>query len=273
MNEAEFTPILTDFFASKGITVTPIPRTDDKTPDFYLQSGEERALLELKLKGPDMDEVARDEAAMATGEIVHRNEPLSPWSTLSGVVRDGARQMQSFDPKNKMLHLVWLHAWGHEEDLLEELVTITLYGRTKLVGSFPGMQTCYYFKESAFFSQRSSLDGVISTRGNQLSFCLNTFSPRIAALRASPFFRAFEGGYTDPAAMEAKGDIWVADCDVPRSDVKGVLDYLRQKYSVEELQVMPMGQMTGRLDPMAWLRKQGYNPQFVGPTAEPPKEP
>lgn len=49
--------------------------------------------------------------------------------------------------------------------------------------------------------------------------------------------------------------------------------YFARLLSVEELQVMPMGQISGRLDPMAWLRKQGYNPQFVGPTTEPSKEP
>jgi hypothetical protein len=262
MEESDFVPHLTAFFNAHGFTVTSIPRTDKKTPDFEVSKEGERFLLELKLKGPDMKEVAQEAAQVASGAIVSRIEPLSPWDTLANIIRDGASQLQHHDPNNGMLHLIWLHSWGYEDELLETLAPITLFGMAKLVSSdFSGMMPCYYFRESSFFTQRKSLDAVISTRGHDhsidLTLCVNTYSPRIATLRASRVFQAFQGGLTDPAAMQEAGEIWEADCDVPRRDQQGVLAYLREKYSVSDLQVMPMTQISARATPQTWFRQQG----------------
>jgi hypothetical protein len=278
MDASTFMPVVSEFLESRGFTITLIPRTNDKTPDCEIESGGESSLLELKLKGPDEDEFARETAAMATGAIVHRSEPLSPWGRLSNIVRDGAKQLQHHDPTNQKLHLVWLHSWGYQDELLEELTSITLFGRAKLVSEsgFSGMKTCYFFRESSFFTLRNSLDAVISTRGEghtlQLTFCVNTFSPRINVLRASRIFQVFQGGYTDPAALEATGDIWVADCDVPRKDEIGVLAYLRQKYGVDHLQVMPMAQIFVGANSEAWLRRKGGNPGVMDSPAQPREE-
>jgi hypothetical protein len=190
MEESEFVPHLTAFLNAHGFTVTAIPRTDNKTPDFEVSKEGEQFLLELKLKGPDMEAVAREAAQMATGAIISRVEPLSPWDRLANIIRDGSVQLQTHDPNNEVLHLVWLHSWGHEDELLETLATITLFGMAKLNSSdFSGMMPCYYFRESSFFAQRKSLDAVISTRGHgdsiDLTLCINTHSPRIETLRAS----------------------------------------------------------------------------------------
>jgi hypothetical protein len=139
------------------------------------------------------------------------------------------------------------------------------------------MMPCYYFRESSFFAQRNSLDAVISTRGQghslDLTLCINTHSPRIGTLRASHIFQAFQGGLTDPIAMEAACEIWVADCDVPRRDEQGVLAYLRKKYKVGDLQVMPMTQIIVGGNKEAWFRRQGVDPRVIDSLFEPRDEP
>lgn len=59
-------------------------------------------------------------------------------------------------------------------------------------------------------------------------------------MRDSPFAKKLATGLVDPIAMEAAGEVMVADTSIDRRNSAAVLDYLRQKYGALKLFNMDM---------------------------------
>ena len=110
------------------------------------------------------------------------------------------------------------------------------------------MVTCYYFHNSAFFSWREYLDGVILSYSDQIQLCINSLSPRATQLRKSELTVGMANGLCDPDRLEAQyEDIMTADCEIDRKNQDETLKYLQKKYGLDHLQTIPMGQHTGAI--------------------------
>ena len=100
---------------------------------------------------------------------------------------------------------------------------------------------CHYFHESIFFKHREVLDGIVYTFGDQLQVCVNTLSPRANDFRSSDLIEAFRGGIYDPDKRDGvENGYMIADCSLDRKDLDGVKGFLREKYSLDHLQDLPL---------------------------------
>jgi len=265
MTEDEFKPTIRAWFASNGFGVVDVPCGNQrKTPDFHMSKGAETYLLELKIKGDDEDELARDSEVIARGQILERSVPLSPRNTLDGIIRDGHEQMEIADPSVCCFHVLWIHCVGRDQHVLEERFRFTLFGQQRLISLEHKEQIhALYFRNSAFWRHRRGLDGVFLSLfvGTKLEvkLCINTLSNRLEAFRTSELFALHRDGLYDPQALERDCGAFLVDSDVDRKDESAVLDFLREKYSVKHLQTFAMGAHS-----LFALGPSGYSPDTFG---------
>ncbi len=249
MTEDRFKPHIRRWFTDNGFEVADIPcsrESGKQTPDFHLAKGAEEYVVELKIKGDDEEELARDSAVLAAGQILERSVPLSPRNTLDGVIEYGHKQMLEFDPQLRCFHVLWIHCDGRDAHRLEERFRLTLFGQQRLV-SLQGTHVlhAFYFHNSSFWRFRDALDGAILSfsNGGNLSakLCVNTVSTRVDAFRASALFALHRDGRCDPEAFKRDGDAFIVDGNVDRTHEAAVLAFLRAKYGIEHLQTFGMG--------------------------------
>ncbi len=249
MTEDQFKPHIRRWFTDNGFVVTDIPCSREHgklTPDFHLAKGAEEYLLELKIKGDDEEELTRDTAILASGQILERSVPLSPRTRLNRIIKDGHKQMLEFDPQLRCLHVLWIHCEGRDAHLLKERFRLTLFGQQKLLCmDRQGFVEALYFHNSSFWRFRHALDGMLLTSFNGAALssqlCVNTVSNRVNTFRASSLFDLHRNGLFDPKAFTDDTEAFIVDSDVERTDEAAVLAFLRAKYGVEHLQTFGMG--------------------------------
>ena len=108
----------------------------------------------------------------------------------------------------------------------------------------PGMKECYFFRNAEFFRCKDHLDGAVAAfhHGDSVTrkLCLNPYSTQWQSLRDSPFASNFKLGLIDPVAEEYAGEAYIADADLPCSDLVPVIRYLEAKYGLEHAHHMDM---------------------------------
>lgn len=234
-----------------GFKVTLLKEREGvKTPDLLAMRDGERFLFEIKSKGNHEEELALQRGRAAAGEVGEWSEPWSPRNTISGVIRDGAKQLAAFPSDEYDYSLLWLHAEGIDPESQFQQFSHTLFGLTR-VFSLRDQEfdhECYFFHESAFFRLRSVLDAAIISTPRSIRLCINTYSPRVKHLRQSTLASALKGGICDPETLEEKGLAIIADCDADRRNSSEVIRFLQEKYRIELLQHMHMGRLTAWVD-------------------------
>lgn len=249
MKEEEFKPIAKKLLEQFGFEVLDIePCQGVLTPDFEVIGKNDKYTIELKIKGDDPDETARDFEALSRGELVSKSIPIGPRNTLGGIIRRGVQQMFEHDPKGESFRVIWLHSAGQNPQLHNDRFHATLFGIEHLFSlSLPNIITCYYFHESAFFSWQDYLDGAILTYQNTAQLCINSLSYRVEQFRKSELVASMSNGLCDPKLEESSDDVMIADCDVERKNFDEVVSYLQEKYGLDHLQTIPMLQHTGEI--------------------------
>ena len=250
MKESEFRPVVKKFLNQNGFDVIDIDTKEDaQAPDFDVAGKDSRYTIELKIKGDDPNEIEKDEEALMRGELVSKSIPIGPRNRLAGIIGKGVEQIVDHDPDSQTYHVVWVHSSGQDPELLNRRFHSTLFGTEKLFSlKKENVITCYYFHNSAFFSWRDFLDGVILTYQNNMQLCINSLSPRSGKFRNSELSITISKGLCDPETREKKYDeVMVADCDINRKDTEKVLEFLQEKYQLDHLQTIPMQQMTGTI--------------------------
>ena len=219
---------------SLGLDVQPIPVGATKTPDFRVSDGTQTYLLEVKDKFPDSDSIRRREKALDSGGVWEEETELAYQNALSGVIREGADQLGSFNGESVDFRLLWLHARHRHEDTQLHQFQATLYGAVDLIDLDEGTDSatarrCFGLTSSEFFRLKDVLDGAFISTDQRGLLCLNHLSPRFAELRRSILCQAFPG-ICDPIEQEQAGTAYIADCGLSRRDREPVLDYVKQKY-------------------------------------------
>ncbi len=257
--ESEFKPIAKDWLRQFGFEVTDIELQEGiKTPDFEVAGKHSKYTIELKIKGDDAEEVARDSEALSRGELVSRSTPLGSRNTLSGRIKEAVEQLIEHDPQGKTFRVVWLHCTGLDPGLHEKRFHSTLFGTETLwINELVYTVTCYYFHESAFYTWRNQLDAVILTLGEEGQLCINSLSPRVDKFRESELVHSMCNGLCDPKKLEASyREVMLADCDIDRKKPDEVIRCLQDKYGVSHLVAIPMGHHVGRISVAASRRRR-----------------
>jgi hypothetical protein len=229
-----------------GATVTPIPTSHKDESDWLAQFGNYRLLVEEKTKIEEPEVRATRAETLATGEVHGSTLPLSHNNRLSGIVRKAAKQLSSTG--QDVPHdgrIVWFTGTGFDAEARHYQFINTLYGSTRIFQlGRPGMKECYFFRNGDFFRFREQLDGAVVAflHGDNVTvkLCLNPYSSSWQSLRGSPFASNFKLGLIDPVEEEAAGEAYIADTDLPRSDIAAVIRYLEAKYGLEHAHNMDM---------------------------------
>ncbi|MFH1519331.1 MAG: hypothetical protein ABIE75_02030 [Candidatus Omnitrophota bacterium] len=231
-----------------GLEARDIPRKSAKTPDFEVIGENSRYILEFKIKGDDIEEIKKDRKKLDTGEIVGQEISTGPRNRLYAVIAEGVRQINEYDPGHNTFHILWLHSSGRNDHLLNMRFHATLFGTQDLFSlGKKDLMTCYFFHESSFYSHQNALDGVILTYKNKLQLCVNTLSPHYKDFIKSNLYLVLSAGLCDPRVLERKEEAMIADCDVDRKKSGEMLNFLKNKYSLEHLQTIDMKQISAMI--------------------------
>lgn len=250
MEESKFKPSVKKFLEERGFIVQDIqPKVKEglQTLDFHVEGKNSNYTIELKIKDDNPEEIKEGRKILLKGEILEKSIPAGPRNKLFGIIEDGVEQIKGYDPESKDYHILWIHSAGEDPMLHNMRFQATLFGTETLVSlRRKPLITCYYFNESAFYTHRNFLDGVILTHIDKLQLCVNTLSLRKNEFRQSDLYQCLSNALLDPDVLNGE-DVMVADCNIDRKEENKVRKYLQDKYSLDHLQTMPLTQYSGTL--------------------------
>lgn len=232
-----------------GFEVEKLPVSTEsgkKMPDFLVRNGVSSALVEAKLKGDDPDEATRREEALDAGGVYVSDHALGRDETISGIVREGSRQLQAKTGIASDFKVLFFLADCINSRVVSEKVVDTLYGRTSVIeyGKPPQPKPCYFYRNSDFY-RRQEIDAAIvghvpTSRDNaKVKICLNPYSPRYQELKASELLVPFGRAVLDPIEEEKAGRAYIPDNHIERREQEftrtfsvydPVLHHLAEKY-------------------------------------------
>lgn len=247
MKENEFKIIIKEILKKFGMECRDIPLQNNKTPDLEIIGKKDKYLLELKIKGDDPVEIENDCKTLKQGEMVTKSIPLAPRNRLSAIIKDAIDQLNEFDPSYNTFHVIWIHCTGKNSEFLAERFYSTIFGTQKLVSlKKPNIITCYYFTESCFFTFRNDVEAILLSHEENhnitLRVCVNNLSPNSKKFRESELFLNIPQGIRDPNILENTENAMIADCDFDRNEENNIIEYLRNKYTLEHLQTIDLEQ-------------------------------
>jgi len=232
-----------------GVTVEDIPTSDavqKQEADFLARFGNTKVLIEEKTKEDNPNYLAVRASELEQGKIHAATLPIIRNETLSGIVHEASKQLQSSSSLPHDFRLIWFTATGvHAQGKYEQFMA-TLYGRTNILEMNSGCyRRCYYFRNADFFRRSSVIDAAVAayTDGKSLKskLCLNSLSPRYQILKCSEVVRSFGSAVEDPLEMEASGSAFILDCDLNRKEEGPLLAYLQAKYNTAPLMKFDLG--------------------------------
>lgn len=228
-----------------GGTVTEIPTSSAEESDWLATFDGFDILIEEKTKFEN-PEASKARVNALQGDAVHGTvASLGPDKRIAQVLHKAAKQLRSSGAQRSHgARVVWFNAVGFDREAKDFQAFNTLYGATKVfdMDVSASLQDCYFFHHSYFFSHRDVDGAVLAVLHGQdvsLRLCLNPYSDRWQALKASPFAARFPRPI-DPIALEVEGLVMLADTGADRNDPGAVLQYLREEYNVPRLQQMNM---------------------------------
>ncbi len=222
-----------------GLEAEELPeRLNRRTPDFRVTSRfGDLTFLELKAKGDDLEQTAKEREGLNQGGVVSRSVPLTRRNTLSGIIEDGVEQLRDYPIPADAFSVLWCHSWGRDAELLMDRFRATLFGTTNIIDMGPTKDTrfAFYFGFNDFYRFRDTLDGALLSTEVECQLCINSLSPRAELFRKSGFVQAFARGLCDPSVLEKREEAYLVDGDVDRRNEHEVLNYLRTKYDRDRL--------------------------------------
>jgi hypothetical protein len=245
MTHSDFLPIVRRELQKLGFAVEEIPTrpsSQKQTPDLNVIGKSSCYLVELKVKGDDPTELEQDRKELESGKVVTKSTPTGPRSRMDNIICEGSDQMDDEDPTHTRFHILWLHSWGFDAELLHKRFFATLFGSIQMTWPPYTLNTspvCYYFYDSSFFHLRHTLDAAILSFNGNLQLCVNNLSLRVADFRDSELYQALLECVCDPDSEEKNRRGLIVDTPIDRHDKNAVLEYLKTKYGLKQLFDLP----------------------------------
>jgi hypothetical protein len=229
------------------LKVEKITEGQEKSPDFLVQCGEYKYLIELKSKFTKKEFLKYREEELLSGKIFEEINPAGRKIPISRVVESACKQLKKSRIKADF-KLVWLHAKGHNPYFQVEDFESTLYSREYIAcwGDNKPLMNCYFFDNSDFYFHRNILDGAIVSDDQEMKLCLNTLSPRYKEFKQCKLRQAFQNAVVDPVDAEINGEAFSVDPEFDRKH-GNVIDYLTKKYHLKRPMKMDMQQLSGTM--------------------------
>jgi hypothetical protein len=230
-----------------GLKVEKIIERTEKSPDFLVQCGKYKYLIELKSKWTKKEFLKYREEELLSGKIFEEINPAGRKIPISRVVESACRQLKKSKIKSDF-KLVWLHAKGHNHYFQVEDFESTLYGREYIAdwGDNKPLVYCYFFDKSDFYFHKNILDGAIISDDKGMKLCLNTLSPGYKEFNKCKLREAFQDAVIDPVDAEINGKAFLVDPEFDRNH-GDVIGYLTEKYNLKKPMKMPMQQLSGTM--------------------------
>jgi hypothetical protein len=238
MTHTKFLPIAQSELQKLGFVVEEIPTrpsSQEQTPDLNVIGKSSCYLVELKVKGDDPTEIEQDRKKLESGKVVMKSTPTGRRSRMDNIICEGSDQMDDEDPTHTKFHVLWLHSWGFDAELLHKRFFATLFGSKEVIYPPNISPICYYFYDSSFFRLRDTLDAAILSFDGELRLCVNTLSPRVGDFRNSELYQVLLEGVYDPDREEKNHRGLIVDAVIDRHDQNAVMEYLKKKYGLKQL--------------------------------------
>ena len=178
---------------------------------------------------------------------------------LSGIIRKGANQLDSFTCGNDEFKLLWFALGtirlekimlreGEKslrwlENIVGRQLVSTLYGQVDVEGYNQNSEFfqsgCFYFLNSEFFRYKQ-LNAVVIQSTEGLLLCVNDLSEKYEEFLNSHLYNYFKKEcqfIIDPKRMEIEGRCLVVHGNIDRKNDGVVIHHLIQKYNLRDLRV------------------------------------
>jgi hypothetical protein len=229
--EEQFTRLLLE---REGHQVSRIPEEPTaKRADFHATLGVETHLIEITTKTLPPFELFAD------GRL-RRYVSLGYSNAISGVVRDGTRQLLATPGSRQTFNVVWFVLVDVDWKAQIKQLHATLYGAVDLVFEFDvtsvKAKPCFAFGLAEFHRCRE-LDAVVAGTVESARLFLNPGTSRRDAFMATRLWELFSTSRAacDALSDEMRGDAFLADFECDRRDEAAVLRVVRRKYCNEHL--------------------------------------
>ncbi len=227
-----------------GLSVTRVevdPKAEVERCDLSATDTREKYLIEVK----GINDEVKIKQVLCKGEMFETTRSHVYRNRVAKEIHKAKSQLQSTAEEYKdHLWLVALIAKSkYDARFMHEQILGTLYGVAAITDCEADgkrrRRRCLYFSESAFH-KHPEVDGAILLGVDGISLHMNDYSSRIDRVRRSGlacFLEQYKVVY-DKEAMEDRCDCLVADFEMDRSDVRAVIERLKEKYHGRNLQAM-----------------------------------
>ena len=229
-----------NFFSGYGLRAVKIPESSEESPDFLIECGDERILVELKTKVDNKDLIEKRERSFEKGEMFEKSTVIARNNAISKRIRKASDQLSTQKEKLEADYCyVFLLANGQYQSEQLGVFETSLYGDKHIIpmeDDFDrGIKKCFYYTNSDFFNNREVLDGAFILGGSFGRLCINSISSNYFEVVKSAFVDVFRPGVLDPVELEKKGEAYIADTAIDRSDDQALKAYLCEKYHLNKI--------------------------------------
>jgi len=243
--------LVKDFLESANLVVDALePVGERKTADFLATDSDGVSyLLEVESQADDSSywqELEEKGKVNRTDEVMRTN-------VASRVVRHATKQLRETESPEHSFNLLAIVPASDDPGTQASEFRSTLYGIMLLVDAESEVEhqtmDCFYFDYNEFY-EMTDVEGAILFWNSSCQLCINTFAERVDAFRDSVLYHHFDrgGGILDPDSLEASGQAYIADINLPRSESDKLLAYVMEKYSLHSRPIpMRLQQLRGEL--------------------------
>lgn len=229
-----------EFFDNFGMKAIKIKESIEESPDFFIEFGSEKILVELKTKIDDNELIKRREQAFENDELFERATVIARSNSISKRIRKAADQLSAYKQKLGADYCyVFLVANGEYQSEQIGKFKTSLYGDKDIIpmgADFDrGIKKCYYYTNSDFFNNRKVLDGAFVLGGNFVCLCINSVSDNYENVIKSDFVEVFRPGVLNPIELEDEGSAYIMDAPIDRANETALKKYLCEKYSLNHI--------------------------------------
>lgn len=222
-----------NYLEALGFSVTKIPETLEKTPDFLVKDEVFQYVIEVKDKDDQkFIDLLSSHAASNTVNLEYDN-------TISSIIREGVKQLDSYESQGEAFKALWFfidpNIFGGS---VSAQIGKTLYGLQELEGYKTNgefFQTlCYYFTFSEFHKNQQ-LDAVIVQSPQEMVLCMNDFSIQRDKLRQTKLYQSFSKDGLQIIEPSKTRCCVADDFTLDRRNSKAIAEYLGKKYNLKKI--------------------------------------
>ncbi|NTX65946.1 hypothetical protein HUA74_35330 [Myxococcus sp. CA051A] len=229
-----------EFLKSNQFNIEKIPESTQRTADFFAHKNNEKYLVEVTSKEPEVafQEMLQTSNTKGLGTLIRE---VTTSDMLDGIVKKKTKQLRATD-RAVDFRLLWLAGLHMDSEHLRDALMRTLYGlalvsavrsmdMSDLENCVPTTHPCFYYDYYSFF-HLPDLDGVIFSSHDCKTLFINETGNNASAFRNSEMCSLFKahGDVVDPAAIRLDPSVLFIDHEIDRKDSRAQWSYLRKTY-------------------------------------------